>query len=187
MDGTIHRREVKIGAGAVEVPYVIARIDGEMWYPINALHKGVVAPSKPLASKGMFKSALKSAVQQVPHGGIAIAPPMVRRRLYKAGWIKSNVRHIQIANACTVRKALFILGMSEDVMAQIVKDPTGSELVPDDEEEPSENEEHSDGCVAGEDQGFIADAPNATFSNLGCDATDDLQDATVGFDGLKDI
>ena len=191
MDGTIHTRELRIeagDAGVARVPYVISCADGDMWYPVHALYKAAVAPWNPLASKAMLLSALRTAVPQLADGGLVHAPPMVRRRLYKAGWIKSNVRLIRLATASTVGKALWFLGISDDVVAQINKAPTADELSQGNEEERPDDEGHNGGCMAVDDnQESVISGPDETLSSPGRGTTYGALDATVGFKGLKMI
>lgn len=138
----MYKRQFEVianGTHAIDVPYVVSCVDGEMWFPVHSLHKKLLAILAPIASKHMLVSALRSVTQPPSDASLCNAPPMVRRRLYELGWIKSNVRHVQLARVDAVAQAFHNLGIHEYMVAQIEEGPKVAELQEESEGEESEH------------------------------------------------
>ena len=137
MDGALYTRQFEVsacGSRIIQIPYIVLRGDDGMWYHVNSLYN-MLTILAPIATKRMLLSALKNVALPPPKKSTCNAPPMVRRRLYRSGWIKPNAKLARLVRADAAAIAFQTLGIHDYVVAQIREDTKATELQDQSKEE----------------------------------------------------
>ena len=178
MDGALHTRQFEVptsNSHTIKIPYIVSCADGGMWYHVNSLYK-LLTILAPIATKRMLLSALMRVALQPPHKSTCNAPPMVRRRLYTSGWIKPNAKLAHLARADAVAIAFQMLGIHDDVVAQVAEGPKATEL-------QNESEEESEQCQSPDEAMQVCGNGNATLTTT----TEDLNSIDFSIDDDNQI